>query len=277
MSKKRVLRKFTVTTLVALFSLLWWVPIIWMIGLAFKTNATDSSDLVAVLSPPYTFNNFNYVFNNGQADIILWLGNSLFVAAISTGLMLLNICFAAFAFARIPFKGKVFWFWLVMASMMIPGEATLIPLYLLFRDLKLLNTFSSLILPSLASAFSLLLLKQFYESLPNDLFDAARIDGCGWTRMLLQIAIPLSKTSLAAIGIFAFLGAWNNFLWPYISITQPKMMTISVGLPFFRSQFNSDMGYPMAANTIASVPILVVFFLLQKYIIKGIAFTGLKG
>lgn len=277
MKKKNAIRSFLYTAGVSLLSLLWWIPIIWMIGLAFKTNATDSSDLIAVLSPPYTLKNFDYVFNNGQADIMLWLLNSLFVAVVSTGLMLLLICFAAFAFARIPFKGKGFWFWLVMASMMIPGEATLIPLYLLFRDLGLLNSYSSLILPSLASAFSLLLLKQFFESLPKEIFEAARIDGCGWTRMLLKIAMPLSKTSLSAIGIFAFLGAWNNFLWPYISITDPKIMTVSVGLPFFRSQFNSDMGYPMAANTIASIPILIAFFILQKYIIKGIAFTGLKG
>lgn len=271
-------RKTLLTTLfVTLFSLLWWVPIVWMIGIAFKPQGTNSSNLIKTLLPPYVTTNFDYVFNNGQADIMRWLLNSLIVAAISTALMLLVVTLAAFAFARIPFKFKSFWFWLLMASLMIPGEATLIPKYVLFRDLQLLNTHASLILPSLASVFALLLLKQFFERLPNELFEAARIDGCGWGRMFATIAMPLSLASVSAIAIFAFLGSWNDFLWPYISITEPRNMTVPIGLPFFRAQFNSDMGYPMAANSVASIPILVAFFCFQKYIIKGIAFTGIKG
>ena len=275
---RHVKRKTLVTTvIVGLISLLWWVPIIWMVGIAFKPRSINTSSLIQTLKPPYILDNFEYVLNNSQANIMQWLLNSLVVAAITTGVMILVVSIAAFAFARIPFKFKSFWFWLIMASIMIPGEATLIPIYGLFRNLKLLNTYASLILPGIASAFSLLILKQFFERLPNDLFEAARIDGCGWVRMLLQIAMPLSAASVSAIGIFAFLGSWNSFLWPFISITEPNIMTVPVGLPFFRSQYNSDMGYPMAANAIASIPILVAFFCFQKYIIKGIAFTGIKG
>jgi multiple sugar transport system permease protein len=259
-----------------ILSIAWWVPVVWMIVISFKPARTNVVSIADWISPPFTLDNYIYVLNNDQANIGLWFFNSLLVALVATAGTLILGTLAAFAFSRIRFFGKTFWFWIIMASLMIPGETTLIPLYVLMRDLKLLNTYASLILPGLSSAFTLIVMKQFIDALPNELFEAARIDGARWGRMLWSIVLPLCKPALASLGIFIFLGSWNNFLWPYISITDPKLMTLPVGLPFFRSQYNADMAYPMAANSLASIPALVAFFIFQKRIIKGITFSGMK-
>jgi multiple sugar transport system permease protein len=257
-------------------AIVWWVPVIWMIVISFKPARSNIVSIANWFTPPFTLDNYKYVLVSSQANIGMWFLNSLIVAFLTTAGALILCTLAAFAFSRIQFFGKTFWFWIIMASLMIPGEATLIPLYILIRDLKLLNTYASLVLPCLSSAFALIVMKQFIDALPNELFEAAKIDGAQWSRILWSIVVPLCKPALASLGILMFLGSWNNFLWPFISITDPNLMTLPVGLPFFRSQFNADMAYPMAANSLASIPALIAFFILQKWIIKGITFTGMK-
>ncbi len=269
-------RALPVNLFTILLSTLWWLPVLWMVAIAFKPAHFKLESILQWITPPFTLDNFDYVINNRQANIGRWFLNSTIISLVTTAGTLFLCTLAAFAFSKIKFFGRTFWFWIIMASIMVPAEAALIPLYVLFRNLKMLNTYASLILPGLASAYGLIILKQFIDALPSDLFEAAKIDGCGWGRMLLNITIPLCKPAIASLGIFVFLGSWNNFLWPYISITDPALMTLPVGLPFFRSQFNADMAYPMAANSLASIPALVAFFLLQKYIIKGITFSGMK-
>jgi len=273
---KNKMNKYIINISIFLLSLVWWVPIIWMIVVSFKPKSSNTVDVTQWFIPPFTLDNYKYVLSNSQAAVHLWLLNSLIIAVISTIIILILCSFTAFAFSRINFFGKSFFFWFIMASLMIPGETILIPLYIQFRDLNILNTYTSLILPGIASPFGVIILKQFFDGLPQDLFDAAKIDGCGWITTMMKIALPLSKSSLSALGIFVFLGSWNNFLWPYITITEPKLMTVPVGLPFFKSQYNDDMAYPMAAGALAAIPMLVAFFMLQKHIIKGITFSGIK-
>ena len=262
---------------VIVLSLVVILPIMWSIAVAFNYESVRSTDFGELLSRPFTLDNFAYVLTNQQARIALWIGNSLLVAASVTTAVLLLASSAAFAFARFRFVGRKLWFWVVIGGIMVPAEAKLIPLYLLFRDLRLLNTYWSLILPAVAAPFGVVILYQFIRGLPEELFDAAKIDGASSGVVFRIIVLPLTRAALASLAIFVFLGSWNDFLWPFIVITKPSIMTVPVGIPFFNSQYASDMARPMAANVIASAPVLIAFFLFQRNIVEGISLTGIKG
>lgn len=265
--------RFTLNAAGLLLCILWLVPIVWMVITAFRAEASSSPFLLPVI----TLDHFRNVLEHPQANVVLWMANSTVVAVLTTAGVLVLCTLAAFAFSRLQFPGKTFWFFLIMAGLMIPREATLIPLYILFKDIDLLNTYFSIIAPSLAAPFGLIILKQFFDSLPESLFEAAKLDGCGLFRTLFVIALPLTKPALSSLGIFVFLAGWNDFLWPFLSVTDPKMVTIPIGLPVFRSQYLTGQGLTMAASALLAAPIIVVFIWLQKYIVKGIAMTGIKG
>ena len=160
---------------------------------------------------------------------------------------------------------------------MVPLEAELIPLYQTMVDFGLVNQYASLILPSLAGPFGVFVLKQFFDGIPRELAEAARIDGAGVVRIYLNIFLPLGQSALVAVLIFTFIGSWNSYIWPFMAITSEKMMTVPIGLPMFQSFLGSDKTVPMAANFFASIPAIVIFLLCQKHIIKGVAMSGLKG
>lgn len=274
-NRKRVL-SVLVTLFAAALSLIWWVPLIWSLGVSLSEKGVKTSDFWRIVSPPYTFEHFKYVMNNPNADMMRWFSNSLIISVCTVGGMLILVTFAGYAFAKINFKFKQFWFWMIMASVMVPGEATLVSSYVLHHKLGLLNTLGSLILPGLSSAFSLLLMKSFIDGIPGELFEAATIDGCGRLRTVFVLVIPLTRMALASLGIFSFLGSWNNYLWPFITISDPKTMPIAVGISYFTGQGTTAMNPAMAASLIACIPVLVIFFIFQRQITKGIAFTGLK-
>lgn len=184
---------------------------------------------------------------------------------------------AAYALSKLKFKGKGVVFLLIASGMMIPMESIIIPLYQAMAQAKLLNTYAGLIYPSLASPIGVLIMKRFYDSIPDDLIEAAVLDGAGPFERWWNICFPVSKSSMAAVGIFTFTSAWNNFLWPFLSITSEKMMTLPVGIPQFQGANLSEFTLPMTASVVASVPAIIVFIIFQKQIIKGIAMTGIKG
>lgn len=256
------------------FSLIWLLPLLWVILVSFKPTGSNVMNVSAWLHPPFSISNFVTVFKT--APILLWILNSFVVAVITTFLVLLLSLLCAFPFSHRKFPGSNFFLLLIAIGLMVPGAATLVPLYLIFRDLHALNTYQSLILPSIAVPFGVLLLKQFFDGLPKDLFEAAKMDGASAMRMIFSIVVPLSRPALAALAIFTFLGSWNNFLWPFIDINNPNIMTIPVGIPFFDSGYHIDYTLPMAANMIVSIPVLIAFLFFQKQIIKGISFTGIK-
>lgn len=277
MKKKKLTPSKVIINLVCFaLAAIWWLPLVWTFVVSVKPMGAVVYDMRTWFDPPFTLSNFDYVFNNNQSDILLWLRNSAFVAAASTvGVALLTLM-AAYSFSRFVYRGQKLLFWLVMAGMMVPFQSLLIPIYVMFKQLKLLNTFWCLILPGLGSSFGVILLKQFMDGLPESLFDAAKIDGANTWRMLWQIVAPLTKPALASLMIFTFLQHWNDFMWPFISITKQEYMTIPVGIVFFRGQYTNDIAYAMAANVVAIVPVLCVFFIFQKQIVKGIAFSGIK-
>lgn len=273
---KTKISKLAITLIAVLLSAVWWLPTVWTLIVSLKPYDAVVTDVSTWLDPPFTLNNFIYVLNNDQADMIRWLINSFIIAAIETfGVAALSLM-AAYSFSRFRYPGRKLWFWIIMAGMMVPAQSLMIPLYLLFRQMNILNTYHSLILPGMGSAFGVILLKQFMDGLPESLFDAARIDGAGSFRMLISLVAPLTRPAMSSLMIFTFLQKWNDFLWPFISITKKEIMTVPVGIVFFRGQTDMQMAYAMAANVVAILPVLIVFFFFQRQIVQGIAFSGIK-
>ncbi|MCL6567683.1 MAG: carbohydrate ABC transporter permease [Meiothermus silvanus] len=222
----------------------------------------------------YIFHNYREAWS--AAPFGRYFFNSFFTAGTQVLVGLLLAAMTAFALARIDFPGKGVVWLLILATLMIPGEVLLIPNYILLSRLGWINTYYALIVPWLASVFGIFLLRQFYLSLPNDLFDAARIDGASYWTQLVRLALPLSVPGLVTYGIFTFLGAYNALLWPLIVTDKPEMYTIQRGLQVFIGEAGSDYGALMAASTFSILPIVLGYFFAQKQFVQGIARSGIK-
>ena len=214
--------------------------------------------------------------SRGQVNFLDYFELSLLSSLIATLGTLFTSALAAFAFARFDFYGKNFLFYLILATMMVPGQVLLIPNFLTLSTLNLLNSLPALTLPWLASVFTIFLMRQFFMTIPEDLWDAARIDGASRFRYLWQIVVPLSKPVFVTSFIFAFLENWNSLLWPLIVTSSPKMRTMMVGLQNLSEDASSEFHILMAASCFAILPIVVMFFFMQRFFIEGIARTGLK-
>jgi multiple sugar transport system permease protein len=212
----------------------------------------------------------------GQANFTRYFFVSIVVAVVATLGTLITGAMAAFAFARLDFYGKDVLFWIVVATLMVPGEALLIPNFLILSKLGWIDTWAALIVPWLASVFTIFLMRQFFMQLPDDLWEAARIDGAGRVRFLVQVVVPLSKPVFITAGLLNFLGSWNSLLWPLIVTNRPDMRTLMVGLRNFTEDAGTDFQLLMAASTMAILPVVILFFFVQRFFIEGIARTGLK-
>lgn len=203
--------------------------------------------------------------------------NSIYIAVIVTVIQLFTASMAGYAFAKLKFRGHNLVFILFLATMMIPSQVTMIPLFIIMKNLGLLGTHMSLILPaSLFNAFGVFLMRQFIASLPDELEEAAIIDGASVPQIFFRIVLPLVKPSLAAFGIFVFLGQWNNFLYPLIFLNRTESFTVPLLLNFFKGTYATDYPLLMAGTVISILPVLVVYMFFQKQIIQGIAITGMK-
>jgi len=220
-------------------------------------------------------NNYTQVLRD--APFARWFLNSLVV---TTAVVVGNLFFcslAGYAFARIKFFGREVVFVLVLATLMIPFQVVMIPTFLIVRKLGMIDTLGALILPNLAQAFGIFLLRQFFRTLPIELEEAARIDGASRLGVLFKIVLPLSGPALATLAVITFLWTWNDFLWPLITIYSPNNMTLQLGLTTFQGAHQSSTNLLMAANVMSMVPVLLLFFFAQRYFIRGIATSGLKG
>lgn len=259
-----------------LWAVFTFIPLLWMLASSFK----DSSAITAV--PPQlwpknpTLDAYKRIFEVG--GLARWFLNSTIVAGIST---IINIFFAAlagYAFAKLRFPGRNAIFWALLASMMIPGQVTLIPLYILVvNTFQLENTYVGMIVPGMISVGSIFLMKQFMGSLPSSLIDAGRIDACSEFGIFWKIILPISKPGLAVLGIFTFVAHWNNFFWPFLVTNTNSMRTLQVGLTSFRFENMQDYGAMMAGAVCSAVPMIIVFLALQKYFLRGITIGAVKG
>ena len=251
-------------------------PFVWMLLGAFKPQAEFLRLPPTWLPENPTLDNFDRLLS--RLDFPRFFLNSAIVAAAITAGNLVFAPMLGWALAKLEFRGKRVILLLVLATLMLPASATLIPLFILMSSLNLVNTYPGLVLPFLAGPLGVFLTRQFFLGIPTELIEAARIDGAGEFKIFWRIAMPLATPVLATLGILTFLGAWNGFLYPLVMAQEPEMYTLPVALATFATgQFQADHGMLMAGSVVLIAPVLVIFLLLQRWITEGIATTGLKG
>ena len=251
-------------------------PFLWMISSAFKDQIGVYANPPTWLPSPPILDNFKAAWS--QVPFGLFILNSLKVAGLITAGQLVTCTMAAYAFARLRFPGREILFGIFLSSLMVPGQVTIIPLYILMKNLGLVDNQAALILPGLASAFGTFLLRQFFLTIPRELEEAAIVDGAGLLRVLLQIILPLSRPALAALAIFTFNYYWNDFFAALIFLNSPDNLTLPVGLSLLQGQYaGTSPAIMLAGVCLAVLPVFLVFVVGQRYIVEGITLTGLKG
>jgi multiple sugar transport system permease protein len=250
------------------------VPYLWMLTTSLKPKGLTSV-------PPYLyplhFEFINYLIAWKAAPFFRYYANTTLVAVAVVGLRVLFAGMAAYAFAFLHFKGRDFFFLVFLGTMMIPFQATIIPAYLIIRDLNWFNSFQALIVPRMIDAFSIFLLRQAFIAIPKDYLDAARLDGASHWRILWQVVIPLSRSTVVTMGLFSFLFIWNDFLWPLLVANQEEMRTVQLGLQVFSGRYQTEWTYMMAGTVTATLLPLILFLLAQRQFISGLTQTGIKG
>lgn len=252
------------------------LPFIWMISTSLKFNDQLMTTTPRILSWPLDWANYPdaLIFGN----LLGYVKNSVILVLVNLVGTLLSCSLAAYAFARLRWPGRDFFFLVLLATLMVPAEVTMVPRFLIFHALGWVNTFLPLTVPSfLGAPFFIFLLRQFFASLPRELEDAARIDGASFAGVYRYIIVPLSQPALAAVAIFNFQGVWNDFINPLIYLNSNNLKPLSLGLYVFLQENISYWNLLMAASTLMTIPVIVVFFLAQRYFIQGITLTGLKG
>lgn len=255
------------------FALLWLVPLAWALDTALKPNAETVKTTWAIQNP--TFAAFRNTLQN--TDILKWYGASFITSALTALFTVVTASMAAYALSRLRFRFKSAIFWFVLAGIMIPGQVLIVPQFREFSSINLLNTFWAVILPQVPTAIAVFIFKQFFDGLPKDLEEAARIDGAGSFRIYRTVILPLTRPAVAAVAIFTFVFTWNNLLWPLLVLTNPDLMTIPVGLATVQGSFGIRYADTMASALLGALPLVAVYLLFQRNIVEGIAGTGLKG
>lgn len=265
---------YAVYAMLMVGALIMLLPFVWMISTSLKTGeATFVTPPQLIPASPTTI---NYEKAFAAVPMGQFLVNSIFVSVASTVLMVLNCAMAGYAFARIKFPGREIIFYAYLATLMIPQQVTLVPLFVIMTWLDWGNTYQALILPSSFGAFGTFLLRQFFQRLPREVEEAAFMDGAGYIRIFFTIGLQLARPALATLAVFSFMASWNSFLWPLIITSNQAMMTLPVGLSFLNGRYTTDWNVLMAGAVIGTVPIIAVYVFAQKYIIQGLATTGLK-
>ena len=258
----------------ACISLITLFPLAWMLSGSLKTEATIFNFPIQFI--PDVAHWDNYLKAWSMVNFGALFRNSLKISSLVTVGQLFTSTLAAYGFAKIRFRGRDKLFLGYLATMMVPFQVIMIPQFVMFRNLGLANTHLALILPGMFSVFGVFLLKQFFAGIPDELLEAARIDGCGEARTLFTIVVPLSKAAISSLAIFTFKWTWNDFLAPLIYINDKPKMTVPIGLSMFRMENITMYTYIMAGSVISLIPVIVVYIFTQKYLVQGIALTGLK-
>nr|WP_245850886.1 carbohydrate ABC transporter permease [Paenibacillus herberti] len=260
-----------------LFSGLWIMilPFLWMISSSFKTLEQVNEIPIRWIPTEFHFENYLEVFR--VIPMAKFMGNTVFVSFIVTVVTLMICAMAAYAFARLEFRGRDALFFCYLATMMVPDQVTMIPNFIMMKYFGWIDSYYALTIPKFFSAFGVFMLRQFFLTIPRELEEAATIDGCSRARTFWSVVLPLAKPALVTLGIFTFLGEWNSFLWPLIVTNNVDLQTIQVGLRTFQGEFGTQWNLLMAGTVIAELPIIALYIFAQKYIIAGIATSGIKG
>ena len=273
--KKRNWSHVIVFAILVLCMVITLLPFIWMILTSLKTQSEAITIPLQILPDKLLFSNYVSVFK--KVPFAKMYLNSIISTGVIVGVQIILCSMAAYAFGRIKFLGRNVIFAALLAVLMVPSWFFILPQYLLLQKMGLLNTIPALFIPGLFSAFGTFLMRQFFMALPNDLEDAARIDGCNHFMIFTKIMFPLVKPGVVALAILTLRSAWNDLMWPMIVNTSPEKMTLSAGLSFLQGQYTTDYPIMMAGAVLAVLPLLVLFAIFQKQFIEGIALQGIKG
>ena len=281
---RKHLQKGVVHLVLVAGAIVFSMPFVWLVSASFKGPTEIFADPIRWIpdvfreSPTDLSKVFvNFINAHEFVPFWLWIRNTFYVTTLNVVLAVASCSFVAYGFSRIRWRGRDAIFMMVLATMMLPGQVTMIPAFLIFNKLGWYNTLKPLWVNAMfGNAFSIFLLRQFMMTIPADLEDAAKIDGCGHFRIYSTIILPLIKPALAVVAVQTFQGAWNNFLGPFIYINSKDKMTIALGLQWFKSEHAGMYGEMMATSLVMTLPMIIIFFFCQRYMIQGISLTGIK-
>ncbi len=276
MTKRKELTTGIITTAVlSLFGILMIFPIVWMLSASFKFESDVFRMPIEWIPSNINYDNYSTVFS--EFPFLRWYGNTIFLAAMVVAFVLFFSSLSGYAFAKLNFSGKNIWFALFIATLMIPNQVRIIPQFLVYQQVGLIDSIFAVALPWMFNGFSIFLMRQFFASIPNELLEAARIDGSNEYQTFFRIVMPLAKSQLAAMFILAFTWGWNEYMSALIYINDIDKQVLSVGIASFKGQYSANFAVQMAGATLALIPIIVVYLSAQKYFIQGIALSGVKG
>ena len=270
--KGQTLLYYTVAILVAVIAV---VPFAWMVSTSFKSRGALMSIPIEWIPEEPTLDAYRTVFE--RFPFLRTVGNSLFISVTYTVITLISASMAAYAFAKIRFRGSGILLGVYLATMMIPTQVTMIPLFVVMNQLGLINHYSSVILPSIFRPFAVFMLVQQMRTIPGDYLDAARVDGASTFRIYRQVMLPLCAPTLATLAVTTFMESWNDYLWPLLMLTDRSKMTLPIALSTLNGQYNTEYNVLMAGSLISMIPIVLIYIFAQKYFQNGIMAGGIKG
>lgn len=278
-NKGKILNRILIIFMLAL-SILFLFPIIWMVVNSFKPDAMITQDMnsIAAFLPPLSFDNFfeNYITIITNSSLMRYMTNTLVYAAILIVLSIIVNGLAGYALAKINFPFKEVWVFIILLLMIVPMETISIIHFLMIAKAGLLNTVVGYILPMIVSPFNIFLFRQVFMKLPDDLYEAAQLDHCVPLKYFFRVVIPMSKSIVATVGVFTFLGIWNDFLWPSLVFTSSNLLTVQIGLNSITANDNVTTGQVLATITLVTIPILIVYSLFSKQLVEGAMSSGSK-
>ena len=277
MRRKQLTIKWILTIVLLVLGLACIYPFFFMLSSSFKPSGDVLSTPLQLIPKNFTLMNFDTLFNNEFYDFFKWYGNTVVMTGLTLLLKLFVITITAYGFAKIKFPGRDGIFLVLLAALMIPSDIMIIPRYIIFKELHILNTMWSLILPAAVDVYFVFLLRQAFVAVPEALSEAARIDGCGHFTIYRRIIVPLCMPQISTMLLFSFVWSWNDYMGPYLYISDINKQMISVGIKLFASGQAQDYGAQMAGATLVLVPVIVAFFLCQKYFVEGITSGAVKG
>lgn len=269
MRTRRKIGSIILTILLFVVAFVTVVPFIWMLLSSFAPNSEIVKVTGGLFPTPSTVG--NYVGIQRKFDFLRLFANSLFIATVKTVIVIYTSAALGFVFAKMRFRGRDLLFGIVMSTMMVPWAVTIIPQYEMMTQFGWLDTYTSLIVPSLISAFGIFMFRQSISVVPDELIEAAKLDGASDTRIFHRIILPMSHNTIAALAIFTFLWNWEDYLWPFLMITDEKKQLLAVGLKLFNGQYGTDYGGLFAATSLAIVPVIIIYLIFQKQFIAGVA------
>ncbi|GAB6927306.1 carbohydrate ABC transporter permease [Paenibacillus sp. JCM 10914] len=275
-SRSKVILLIVASVILVVWSVLTIIPLYWMLIGSVQDTKSAASFIPQMIPEVLSVAPYERFF--GKTNVVRWLLNSLLISSILTVTNVFLASLAGYAFAKLKFPGNKAVFWVLLSTMMIPAQVTLIPLYILMIDVfDLGNTYTAILLPGIVSVGNIFLMKQYMSSLPTSLIHAARIDACGEFGIFWKVILPMAKPGLAVLAIFTFVASWNDFFWPFLVTNSAEMRTIQVGLASFVYADTTDFGALMAGATVAALPMMILFFSLQRYFLQGITIGAVKG